>query len=358
LTTVEDVGPVTRRIRIFVSSPGDVADERRQCGEVVQELNLTLRALIPARDVELELVRWETHTHPDLTGNAQAVVDDQIDPDYDIFLGIMWSRFGTPTPTAGSGTEHEFRAAKRGWEEARHPTHLLFYFCEAPISAALAGQMADQLKSVYAFRTELSQQGLVGSYQDRDRFGDKVRRDLVLVLSRLLSAEAPPAQVADEAARSVTDAELAIVQEQVRTESEAYQSIRDTMSAGDQRTRRMEVVASRLRTLAQSVYPLIPELVASSHPGDHLAAVCALQAIPNATYLGWLGDRVCVEKPFVGYHATLALLEAARSLPVEQMGLVAAAAGRAEECSRRLRTDTDRAATLGYVRRELARRTR
>jgi hypothetical protein len=351
-------GTVTRRLRVFISSPGDVEDERRQCGEVVQELNTTLRALIPERDVEMELVRWETHTHPDITGSPQDVIGQQIDPDYDIFLGIMWSRFGTPTSTSGSGTEYEFRAARQGWEETRRPAHLLFYFCEAPIGAALAGQIADQLGAVYAFRQELSQLGLVGAYEDRSRFGDRVRRDLVLVLSQLLREGGAPADAADEAARRATDTDLAIVRDQVRADAEAYQQLRDTMPPGDPRTRRMEVVASRLRSLAQSVYPLLPELMASDLPGERLAAVCALQAIPNARHVEWLGERVCAEKPFIGYHAAVALLDAARLLPPEQLGEVHDAVGRADACSQRLRPDTDRTMTLANAMKELARRPR
>lgn len=347
---------MTRRVRVFVSSPGDVVDERRQCGEVVQELNMTIRALVPERDFELELVRWETHTHPDLTGSPQDVVDDQIAPDYDVFLGIMWSRFGTPTSGAGSGTEHEFRAARSGWEESGRPGHLLFYFCEAPIGAAVAGEMAAQLGAIHAFRTELSQLGLVGSYEDRSRFGDRVRRDLVLVLSRLLREGAAPAEVADEAAERVTDADLAIVRGQVRAEAKTYEHLRATMLPGDSRTRRMEVVASRLRSLAQSVYPLVPELAASEHPGERLAAACALQAIPNANQLDWLAERICVEKPFVGYHAALALLYAARLLPAEQLERVETALDEADACSRRLRADADRSTTLRYAREELQRR--
>jgi hypothetical protein len=76
----------TRRLRIFVSSPSDVVDERNQYAAVVQELNLTLGALLPERAVVLELVRWETHTHPDLVAEPQRVVDEQIEADYDIFF--------------------------------------------------------------------------------------------------------------------------------------------------------------------------------------------------------------------------------------------------------------------------------
>jgi hypothetical protein len=54
----------TDKIRIFVASPGDVQDERDQLGQVVQELNTTLSALVPERGLVLELVKWETHARP------------------------------------------------------------------------------------------------------------------------------------------------------------------------------------------------------------------------------------------------------------------------------------------------------
>jgi hypothetical protein len=82
-----------------------------------------------------------------------------------------------------------------------------------------------------------------------------VRRDLVRVVSRLLHSEVAPAQAAKVAAKRITDADLATVRQQVDEASAKYPALRDTMPSGDQRTRRMEVVASRLRSLAQSVYP-------------------------------------------------------------------------------------------------------
>jgi len=44
-----------------------------------------------------------------------------------------------------------------------------------------------------------------------------------------------------------------------------------------------------------------------------LAAICILQQVPGTKYLNWLAERVAVEKPFVGYQATLALLLAVRA---------------------------------------------
>ncbi|WP_154794122.1 DUF4062 domain-containing protein [Occultella kanbiaonis] len=345
-----------RHIRIFVSSPGDVSDERRQCGEVIEELNTTVQALLPELDTQLEVIRWETDTHPDLTGSPQEVVDDQLPKDYDVFLGIMWSRFGTPTGTAGSGTEHEFLSARRGWETKRRPAHLLFYFCEASIPPKVAGEHADQLKAVFDFRTELSNQGLVGSYEDRSRFSDTVRRDLVLVLARLLHGQTAQIEDAQGGSGVIAPADHAIVRNQVEALTREYEHLRETMQSGDRRTRRMEVVASQLRSLAQSAYPLLPDLATSQRPGDRLAAVCILQAIPDAAYLDWLGERMPAEQPFLGYHAAVALLVAARDLPVESLDQVAHALERAESMWSRLLRSTDRSRVLDNVRGELKRR--
>src|SRR5437870_2760491 len=76
-----------RKIRIFVASPGDVQSERDQLVKVVRELNLTIGAIAPEKNVVLELVRWETHVHPGLGSDAQKVVNSQIG-EYDIFVGL------------------------------------------------------------------------------------------------------------------------------------------------------------------------------------------------------------------------------------------------------------------------------
>src|SRR5450759_4663688 len=93
-----------QKIRIFVASPGDVGKEREGLKDVVQELNTTIA---PYKGLALELVKWETHATPNM-GRAQGVINSQLG-EYDIFVGLMWKRFGTPTGKAEYGTEEEFR---------------------------------------------------------------------------------------------------------------------------------------------------------------------------------------------------------------------------------------------------------
>lgn len=347
----------TDKVRIFVSSPGDVQRERDQLDKVVQELNSTLAALVPERGLVLELWRWETDAHPGYgMGGPQNVIDRQAPiADFDIFIGIMWRRFGTPTEQRGSGTEEEFHAARQGWRANRRPREILFYFCEAPHGPGTVAETEQELK-VARFREELTKEMLVGAYPDHSAFADQVRPHLVRVISRILRPGEAPSESAERAAQLTPSTDLEVTRRQLRDMAHEYETLRATMDAGAARTRKMEVVASRMRALALSAYPLLPELMASSSPGEHLSAVTTLQALPRADYLQWLAGLIPVEKPFIQYHAAVALLNAARTLEVADLPkvreAVAVAKGRAAE----LRRDPDRDTTLQYAEKEVARR--
>jgi len=101
-----------QQLRVFVASPGDVQAERARIEKAIREVNLSAPK---EANIELELVRWETHAYPNFGKDAQAVINEQIGTEYDIFIGILWSRLGTPTPRFASGTLEEFYAAYEKW---------------------------------------------------------------------------------------------------------------------------------------------------------------------------------------------------------------------------------------------------
>jgi hypothetical protein len=343
---------VATKVRVFLASPGDVAAEREHLAKVVQELNTILSALTPQQGLIVELVRWETHVHPGLGRDAQTVVNEQIGQ-YDIFVGIMWRRFGTPTTVAASGTEEEFRIAHRSWEDEHRLFQILFYFCQAPAPPPSTSDEIEQLSRVFEFRQELTRHGLVWDYPDHSAFADIVRPHLVMVLGRMLHGN-PSRAAARDVAPVPPDSDLELARREIEGLATEYERIRGSMRPGDERTRRMEVVASRMRTLALSTTPILSELTESGSAGVRLAAVATLQAIPDARFTSWLGERVVKERPFVGYHAALALLSAARALEISDLPAVQLAVERAR--TTRLRRDTDREMTLSYVDAEIARR--
>lgn len=172
----------TRRVRIFVASPGDVSAERDAVGAVVADLNNTLGQ---TSDMFVELVRWETHGWPGFGQDAQDVINDQIAP-YDVFLGIMWARLGTPTARAPSGTVEEFVRAYEQWRLHGVP-HLMFYFCRVPFEPDTPDAAA-QFESVQRFERELSPLGaFCWPYRDVTDF----RRTVYVHLYRHLTQSAP-----------------------------------------------------------------------------------------------------------------------------------------------------------------------
>lgn len=174
---------MTNVFRVFLASPGDVPAEREALSRVVDEVNVTTAPLF---DCRLEGVRWETHSAPD-AGRPQQVINEQIS-EYDVFIGVMWRRFGTPSGVAGSGTEEEFRIAYKRWEES-HQLALMFYFCEAPFYPKTLDEL-DQMKRVLIFREELDGKALVWSYEDHRSFEATIRKHLCMRLPTLAESRA------------------------------------------------------------------------------------------------------------------------------------------------------------------------
>jgi hypothetical protein len=55
----------------------------------------------------IQLVRWKTDSAPAAGERQQAIINGQALDTSDILVGIFWSRFGSPTGVAESGTEEE-----------------------------------------------------------------------------------------------------------------------------------------------------------------------------------------------------------------------------------------------------------
>ena len=149
------------RFRIFNASPGDVAEERKALAEiVVPELRRILSALATlgnGQDIELEAIRWETHTWPDVGADPQDVINKQLSA-FDIFVGIMWKRFGTPTKRAGSGTGEEFQRAYDIYKK-HHVPRIMFYFRTTPFYPDSADEI-QQFNKVFEFKERLEELGV------------------------------------------------------------------------------------------------------------------------------------------------------------------------------------------------------
>jgi class 3 adenylate cyclase len=183
-----------RKLRLFLASPNDIGPQRDRVNRIAERLN---RLGGPAEEagVILEVIRWETHIAP-LTGRPQSVILDQIPSDeWDIFVGILWLRFGVSpgleTKDAReefkSGTEEEFNLAYELWRKTGRP-QILFYRCMQPpdtmdlLEVEQWGRVVEFFKR---FEANGSHPGLYSTFQDWDLFEQKLEADLTRLLSTI-----------------------------------------------------------------------------------------------------------------------------------------------------------------------------
>ena len=163
-----------KTIRVFIASPGDVAEERDLTSLVVGELN---RIFGNPFGVDLEAVRWETHAWPDAGNDAQDVINKQIG-EFDILVGVMWRRFGSPTKRAKSGTGEEFERAYNLFKKHGRPK-VMFYFRTTPFYTTDLKELA-QFRKVVQFRKALEKLGvLYWTYDGPLQFERNVREHLI-----------------------------------------------------------------------------------------------------------------------------------------------------------------------------------
>jgi len=142
-----------RIVKVFIASPGDLAVERRAFKKVVDELN---GGFGRGAHVTFEPLGWEDALAT--TGRrSQSVINQDVDA-CDVFVLVMWRRWGQEAPDAApnysSYTEEEFYRAVTRYEREGKPTLFVFFKHIDP------GQMADpgpQLVKVLAFRKKLEQ---------------------------------------------------------------------------------------------------------------------------------------------------------------------------------------------------------
>lgn len=140
-----------KKLRIFISSPGDVQQERISAKKVITELNKTF-----AKHIILEPLLWEDM--PLLASSSFQEGIDQIVNKYsiDIAIFILWSRLGSTLGKSYlksdgspyfSGTEYEFDMMMEAFRKNGHP-RIMVYIKDTPIKDRLLYAKDTELEEV------------------------------------------------------------------------------------------------------------------------------------------------------------------------------------------------------------------
>jgi hypothetical protein len=178
-----------RVLQVLIASPGDVAQERDLIAQVIHEWNAVYAR---ERNVVLMPLRWETDAYPVYGSPPQTVINEQVVAHADLAVGIFWTRLGTKTEIAESGTVEEI---DRIGEEDKP---VLLYLSRVPVDPEALD--LKQYGRLSAFKKRVYPHGLVESYTSLEEFKDKVSRQLAAAVrdvidrtTRAPSAAASPA---------------------------------------------------------------------------------------------------------------------------------------------------------------------
>ena len=169
----------------FVSSPGDVGEERVMTARVVQRLQGWF-----GQSVKLESVIWE---HEPMRATQHPQEQIPLPSECDIVVCLLWSRLGTRLPAkisaAGkTGTEWEFEEAARSFRDRKTPD-LLVYCKSKAVEASVADEATFAEKKrqwnalsgflTYWFNAEDGTfKAVFKKFEALDQFEDLLERDL------------------------------------------------------------------------------------------------------------------------------------------------------------------------------------
>lgn len=177
-----------KEIKIFVASPGDVSKERKIVYKVINRLNLGLCCHL---GIILKPFLWENNARPSV-GRPQEIIFNQFSPkDWDVFIGILWSRFGTESGYEKdghhyTGTEEEFKKAYEEWK-LNKKIEIMFYRSIKPLDYRTID--VDQINAVKNFFEEFGPNGkhpgLFKDYSSVSQFESAIFSDLCEIIIKI-----------------------------------------------------------------------------------------------------------------------------------------------------------------------------
>ena len=198
------------QFKIFLSSPGDVQEERDIVRELVKEV-LPYSPFVRGR-ATFDVVSWDDpHAAPGLDAHLtpQEAINKKLSKpsECDIVVVILWSRMGTPLPCEiikradgsayQSGTEWEFEDAVNAGQVGSSPATLLYQRTEEPkigLSDPEFQEKREQYQKVKTFFEQFRNAGgsltrSFATYETIDAFRELLRQHLDSVVSGFLGQE-------------------------------------------------------------------------------------------------------------------------------------------------------------------------
>lgn len=160
------------KYKILIASPSDVVEERKIIPEVIEYWN-TVNS--DHYGVILKPVLWEIDATPKMGKSPQDIINKQLVRSCDILVGTFWTRLGTHTGKAESGTVEEIE------EFLKDEKPVLLYFSSIPVVPENIN--IEQCKRLSEFKKKCEKEGLVTSYKSIDELQKKLQMHITKTIN-------------------------------------------------------------------------------------------------------------------------------------------------------------------------------
>ena len=157
---------------IMIASPNDVGEERKITREKIWDWN-NINSL--SRNIVLLPVSWEFNSVPSMGERPQEIINKQVLNSADLLVGIFWTRIGTPTGKALSGSVEEIEKHINSGKPA------MLYFSNKPVIPGSIDLL--QYEAVQNLRKEYQRKGLTDTFDSLEHFEAKFQRHLAMKLN-------------------------------------------------------------------------------------------------------------------------------------------------------------------------------
>jgi hypothetical protein len=217
--------------RVLIASPSDLSEERQAATEAINDWNAQHAV---AEAIVLLPVKWETHAIPQTGIRPQEAINRQLVHGCDILVGMFWTKIGSSTGVAESGTVEEIDQFISAGKPA------LLYFSRRPIDPNKIDLR--QHRKLRGFKAATYRKALTGSFSGVDELRQTLVRDLVHQVRELKATR--PSSRGGKLDQAVQITELIRMHQELNITPEVYKAYRD------------EFIGARRRSNAQTTDPV------------------------------------------------------------------------------------------------------
>lgn len=164
-------------LKVFIASPGGLADERKAFREVIEEYN---QADAIPRGVLFQAIGWEDTLGG--VGRPQTIINEDVRAS-DYFILLLWNRWGSTPDTLSSrftsGTEEEYHIAMECYNSKEFPMRQLVMMFKA-VDPQQLSDPGPQLQKVLEFKRNIESKKthLFHSFDTTEAFGKLLQKHL------------------------------------------------------------------------------------------------------------------------------------------------------------------------------------